>query len=155
MVLQAVPGSKKNISMRIIGLMLVAIVVMSSTWLTDFDKAKKKAREENKHILIFFSGDDWCYTCRSTRKNILEQDEFSGYADASLVLVSADFPRLNKKSITAAQAKANKELASIYNKEMIIPSFVLVDADGRELKKWAGNQDISADEFVDQIKAAK
>lgn len=128
---------------------------MSSAWLTDFEKAKTKARAENKNILIYFSGEDWCYTCRVTRKNILDTEKFGGYANASLILVNADFPRLNKKSISQAQAKANKALADQYNKEMIIPSFVLVDANGREIKRWEGNQDISADQFVAQIIAAK
>ena len=32
-------------------------------WLTDFEKAKAMAKEKNRHILIDFSGSDWCGWC--------------------------------------------------------------------------------------------
>jgi thioredoxin-related protein len=133
---------------------LVAILLMSSGWLTSFEKAKEQAHKENKPILVYFSGEDWCYTCKQTRKQILERDAFINYADNNLILVNADFPRLNKKSISESQAKENKALADVYNPDMAIPAFVLVDADGKVLKKWQGNTGISADEFVGQIEAA-
>jgi thioredoxin-related protein len=139
--------------MKTIGLVVAALVLMSAAWLTDFEKAKEKARDENKLILIYFSGDDWCYTCEHTRKAILEKDVFNSYADANLVFVNADFPRLYKSSMSKEQAKANKALADKYNQEMVIPAFVAIDADGNLLKKWQGNISVSADEFIRQIRA--
>ena len=32
-------------------------------WITDFDSALKKAKENNKYLLIEFSGSDWCPPC--------------------------------------------------------------------------------------------
>ncbi len=128
---------------------------MSAGWLTDFDKAKETARTEHKRILLYFSGEDWCYTCKQTRKQILDQEAFGTYTSNNLVLVNADFPRLNKKSISKDQAKANEELAEIYNKDMVIPMFVLLDEDGHVIKSWQGNPGVSAQEFVGQLQSAQ
>jgi len=37
-------------------------------WQTDFDLAKKQAKEENKPILMLFTGSDWCPPCKMLKK---------------------------------------------------------------------------------------
>jgi protein disulfide-isomerase len=33
-------------------------------WTEDFDKAAARAREENKYVLVDFTGSDWCGWCK-------------------------------------------------------------------------------------------
>ena len=44
-------------------LLLVFTNGFSQNWLTDFENAKELAKEENKKIILVFSGSDWCAPC--------------------------------------------------------------------------------------------
>ena len=80
-------------------LMWLAVVSMSAGvfaadgWETDFAKASAKAKAEGKHILIDFSGSDWCGWCIKLDKEVFSKKAFKSYAKENLILVLADFPR--------------------------------------------------------------
>ncbi len=38
------------------------------TWLTDFASAKQQAANENKKMLLDFTGSDWCYFCKRLQR---------------------------------------------------------------------------------------
>jgi thioredoxin-related protein len=123
-------------------------------WGTDFSVAKQKAKSENKYILLNFSGSDWCIPCIRMHKEIFDSKEFSDLANEKLVLVSADFPRLKKNKLSKEQTKRNNGLADIYNKEGSFPLTLLLDKDGKLIKRWDGYPDLKPEQFVNAIKTA-
>src|SRR6478609_5571387 len=125
-----------------------------SNELTDFKKAKAQAKSENKLILLNFSGSDWCGPCIRLKKDIFERATFVNYADENLVLVNADFPRLKKNMLSKELQKQNEALADTYNSNGAFPLTLLLDAEGKVLKKWEGLPAMSPEEFTNDIKAA-
>jgi thioredoxin-related protein len=134
--------------------LLTVIFSSVTTWQTDFEKAKAQAQSENKLILLNFSGSDWCGPCIRLKKDIFEHASFISYADENLVLVNADFPRLKKNMLSKELQKQNEALADTYNSSGAFPLTLLLDAEGKVLKKWEGLPAMSPEEFTNDIKAA-
>jgi len=134
-------------------LLTLGIFVTTVTWETDFLKAKETAKSSNKLILLNFSGSDWCGPCIRMHKEIFDHPSFVEYASSNLILLRADFPRLKKNRLTDEQQAKNDQLAEVYNKEGKFPLTVLLSAEGKVLKKWEGFPNLSATDFVQDIKA--
>jgi thioredoxin-related protein len=139
-------------TMKIIAFILLLFNLSSSTWMTDMDNAQKEAKGSGKLILLNFSGSDWCLPCMKMEKNVFEMEEFTTYASNSLVLVNADFPRLKQHQLSKEQVKKNEALADKYNPNGTFPYTVLLDANGKILHKWEGYTNLTATEFVNQVK---
>lgn len=111
-------------------LTVVAAVAISASafaaegWLTDFEKAKTTAKEQNKHILIDFSGSDWCGWCVKLDKEVFQQQAFKDYAKEDLVLMLADFPR-DKSKQSAEVIKQNEKLSKEFSVRGFPTVFVL------------------------------
>ncbi len=121
-------------------------------WETDFENAKKKAEKEHKLILLNFSGSDWCIPCIKLTKQVFETITFQSFADSSLVLINANFPRLKKNQLPKDLQKKNDKLADKYNPKGIFPYTLLLDADGKVIKSWEGLPDLTAEQFVGHVK---
>jgi thioredoxin-related protein len=130
-----------------------AIFFSTTTWQTDFEKAKAEAKSENKFILLNFSGSDWCGPCIRLHKEIFDSEVFTKYADKKLVLVNADFPRLKKNMLSKEQQKQNDALADKYNIDGAFPLTLLLNAEGKVIKKWDGLPSETAEEFTNDVKA--
>ena len=130
------------------------ILFLNASWQTDFERAKSEAKTENKFILLNFSGSDWCGPCIRLHKEIFDSEVFTKYADENLVLVNADFPRLKKNMLSKEQQKQNDALADKYNNDGAFPLTLLLDADGKVIKKWDGFPSETAEEFTNDVKAA-
>jgi protein disulfide-isomerase len=118
-------------------------------WKTDFPAAKADAKKEGKLLFLDFTGSDWCPPCMQMKKDTLDKPEFLEFAGKQLVLVEVDFPR--RKSLTAAQKKANQELATKFSIEGY-PTFMLLDAEGKELGRHVGYLRGGPDAMVAKIK---
>jgi thioredoxin-related protein len=141
--------------MRCLLLVAVAFVTMSfTTWETDIDAAKREATQQHKHILLSFSGSDWCGPCIRLHKEIFNSPSFTQFAEKDLVLVNADFPRLKKNQLTKSLQHQNDLLADKYNPKGAFPFTLLIDADGKVLKTWDGLPKETPEEFVNEIDAA-
>ncbi|GLB53783.1 hypothetical protein NBRC110019_28240 [Neptunitalea chrysea] len=62
-------------------------------WHTSFAKAKEISQKQNKPMLLFFTGSDWCGWCKRLQKEVFKKDEFATWAKKNVVLVELDFPR--------------------------------------------------------------
>jgi thioredoxin-related protein len=124
------------------------------SWYTNMEEAQELARKEHRHVLLNFSGSDWCGPCILLRKDVLDQPAFIQLADSELILVNADFPRKKKNQITREQQKSNDQLADRYNPQGQFPLTLLLTAEGKVLKKWEGNPGISPELFSKQIQGA-
>src|SRR3954452_14411391 len=123
--------------MKKIGLCLVAAFALvqavsgaEATWMTDLAKATAAAKQDQKMVLLDFTGSDWCPPCKALHKNVLTSKEFSDFAKDNLVLVEVDFPRSKKQS--AELKKANKALQEQFSVTGY-PTIVVLDPDGKEL----------------------
>ena len=123
----------------------------SANWLTDFEKAKTLATQNHKYILLNFSGSDWCVHCMRLEKEIFETSVFTDYANKSLILVQADFPRKKKHKLDAEQIKRNEALAEKYDKKGVYPVTLLFDENGNVLKEWEGSPADTPEEFVREL----
>ena len=137
--------------MKIFSTLLFSVLLLSG-WDNDFEDAKKQADKEHKYILLNFSGSDWCIPCIKMHKEIFESPSFTSFAKDNLVLVNADFPRLNKNKPSKDQVKKNEKLADKYDKEGTFPLTLLINADGKVVKSWEGFPRLTAEEFTAQLK---
>ena len=71
-------------------------------------------------------------------KEIFDDTIFKSFADTSLVLVNADFPRMKKNQLDKTVQAQNNKLADQYNSKGIFPYTLLLSADGKVLKAWEG-----------------
>lgn len=136
----------------IISVILIVISV-GSDWTNDLGKAKKSALEENRLILLNFSGSDWCGPCIMLKKKAFAKDEFKSLAEKQLVLMRADFPRLKRNRLSAAEAQKNEALAELYNPSGKFPFTLLLSAEGKVLKSWDGFNG-NANDFISSLQNA-
>jgi len=97
-------------------------------WVTDFEAAKKTAAQEDKSLLVDFTGSDWCGWCIKLKEEVFDKEAFAKAAD-EYVFVEVDFPN-DESLITAEQRAANEALGQKYGIQGF-PSILLMDAKGR------------------------
>lgn len=134
----------------VVGLLLggVAAAEAGGNWLTDFEEAKKQAKEKGVPILVDFTGSDWCGWCIKLKKEVFSQEAFQAYAKDNLVLLELDFPR--RKEIPAETRKQNEALMKEFGIRGF-PTILLVDAEGKELDR-TGYRRGGAEKYVDHLK---
>lgn len=140
--------------MRFYSALLAGFFMLSlHGWENDFELAKQKAKSEHKLILLNFSGSDWCVPCIRLHKDIFDQQVFRDYADSNLVMVNANFPRLKKNQLSKDQQRRNERLADEYNPKGNFPLTLLLDPEGKILRSWEGNPEMTPVQFIGQLKA--
>lgn len=145
---------QNDICMKLLIVMLIAGISLSFVkWQTDFEKAKAMARENNRIILLNFSGSDWCGPCMRLCKEVFDSDAFQQLADSSLVLMNADFPRGKKNQLSKDLQHQNETLADRYNPLGKFPYTVLLNADGSVIKSWEGYPQNNSQLFISQLKS--
>jgi len=120
-------------------------------WLNNIQEAKEIAHQRHRHILLNFSGSDWCGPCISLRKEILDNPAFLAMADTTLVLVNADFPRMKKNQLSPTQQHLNESLADQYNPQGKFPLTLLLNAEGKVLRSWDGFPAMKPEQFSQQV----
>jgi protein disulfide-isomerase len=119
-----------------------------ATWMTDLDAALELAAEQEKHVLVNFSGSDWCGWCIKLDKEVFSQESFVEFANENLILVLADFPRYKPQS--AEQKQANESLAQKYGVRGF-PTVLIFNPQGNLIEQ-TGYQRGGADAYVEMIK---
>ena len=140
----------KKIALGII--LFVSTVGFAQDWQTDLEAAKKLATDQDKNIIIVFSGSDWCAPCIKLDKNIWQSDAFKNQSANDWILLKADFPRKKANELSKDQTAHNRKLAEKYNIEGSFPLVVLVDKNGKVLGKMGFNN-VSPEEYIKMIHA--
>ncbi|WP_136480071.1 thioredoxin family protein [Cognatitamlana onchidii] len=92
-------------------LVVATVHAQELTWHTDMEKALDIATKENKKMMLFFTGSDWCGWCKKLQKEVFMTSDFQAWSD-SVVLVEIDFPkRTPQDDKTRGQ---NQHLQSIF-----------------------------------------
>lgn len=110
--------------------------VAKSLWLTDYDTAIQSAAKDDKNVLVYFTGSDWCAPCKMLKKDLFESAEFLALAD-KYVLLYIDIP-MNRDLLTVEQLQHNKEVSSKLNKKGAVPLLKILDKQGKELDMYSG-----------------
>jgi protein disulfide-isomerase len=118
------------------------------TWLTDYNAALKQAKDENKLLLIDFTGSDWCGWCMRLKSEVFDTSEFAAFAQANLVLLEVDFPK--RKELSTAQRRANEKLAGRFGVEGF-PSLFILNGAG-QIRSHMGYQPGGSSAFIGTIK---
>lgn len=122
--------------------------VADSSWLTDFESARKAAAEKKLPILADFSGSDWCGWCMKLDREVFSQKEFKEFASDNLILFLADFPR--KKEQNEKLKAQNSELMKKYSVQGF-PTVLILDAEGKVLA-GTGYEEGGAAAYVAHLK---
>jgi thioredoxin-related protein len=115
-----------------------------------FEEIQKNAKQLNKNILIIFSGSDWCAPCIKLDRNVFQTETFKKTAIENWIVVKADFPRKKANQLTKEQTENNRILAEKYNKEGSFPLVVLINHDGKVIKKM-GFKNCSVQEYIQEL----
>jgi protein disulfide-isomerase len=121
-------------------------------WSTDANTAVKRAKIENKLVLVDFTGSDWCGWCKKFDAEALSTEEFAAYAKTNLMLVQLDFPRSKPQS--DALKAVNKAMAKQF-KPGGFPTFIVLNGDGKELGRQTGYKPGGAAAFIKKIERFK
>lgn len=100
------------------------------SWITDFEAAKATAEAEGKHLLINWTGSDWCGWCKRLDREVFTTPEFVEFANENLVCVKLDFPRRTPQP--EAERKQNQKLLAQYRVRGF-PTIFLAQPDGKVL----------------------
>ncbi|MEM1258597.1 MAG: thioredoxin family protein [Bacteroidota bacterium] len=108
-------------------LSLVCSTMLGQKWESNFDTALTKAAQEDKPLVLVFSGSDWCAPCIKLNRTIWQSEEFKKYAAQYYVLYKADFPRKKKNLLPPETLGKNKELAAAFNSKGYFPLVLVLD----------------------------
>jgi hypothetical protein len=133
-------------------LILPLCCFLTPPWHYNLNEAIQRAQKEHKHILLSFSGSDWCGPCIRMHNEIFGSQVFEQMADTELVLVQADFPRMRKNQLPSAQQQLNNAAADRYNSQGKFPYTRLLDDHGKVLRVWDGLPDTSPEEFTVDVR---
>ncbi|MCA9002492.1 MAG: thioredoxin family protein, partial [Planctomycetes bacterium] len=100
-----------------------------AVWMDDFDAAVKVAKEQNKHLLVDFTGSDWCGWCIKLHKEVFAHESWESAATQEYVLVALDFPQGEEAKAKVPNPERNRELAGKYGVGGY-PTILLMTADG-------------------------
>ena len=118
-------------------------------WMTDWEAAKAKSKAEDKPILIYLTGSDWCGWCIKLEKEVLTKKPFLDFAKENLILMEADYPK--KKEQPAELKKQNAALEKKYLKGGY-PTVFLLDAEGEKLSEDLGEFGHDPEKWVTKLK---
>lgn len=133
-------------------LLTVPALAGGEGWTHDFEAAKTQAAEQNKDMLLDFTGSDWCGWCIKLVDEVFSKDEFKTYAEANLVLVELDFPR-DKSKLSEETIAQNNKLKDDYGIRGY-PTIYLTDHKGLPYAK-TGYQRGGPEAYVAHLKELK
>lgn len=129
---------KKLFSLFAVASCLVAPVLAAAEWHTNYAEARERALAEDKGILMFFTGSDWCGWCATLRREVLDTPEFLDFATERFVLLEIDLPK-DTSRLHADTLSQNRNLMVKYNITMF-PSLIAISPDGMLLGGIAGGR---------------
>lgn len=117
-------------------------------WTDDLAAAFTKAKEENKAVLVEFTGSDWCPPCIMMRKNVFTKKDFVEAASKNYILVELDFPKKDPEL-----KKKNQPFAEKY-KITGFPTVILFNSDGEEFTRFTASRYRTVETFIEHINSA-
>ena len=129
-----------------------AFPLFGQQWEEDFFLAQEKAFQEEKKLLLVFSGSDWCIPCIRLEKEVWQDHVFLAYAKENLVLYRADFPKRKKNQLALALRVKHDSLAAQYNPKGYFPWVVVFGKDKTVKGTFVYTKD-PVMHYIEQIKS--
>lgn len=132
-------------------ILFTAVTTFAATppWTDDWEAAKAKSKSDNKPILIYMTGSDWCGWCKKLEKEVISKKEFTDFASQHFILMEADFPKTKEQP--APLKKQNAALRKTYLNGGY-PTMYVLDAEGKKLSKDLGELEGGLDGYITQLK---
>ena len=105
-------------------------------WISTYDEALQKAKDEKKPVLIYFTGSDWCAPCITLDKKLFYTDKFKNLSDKELVLLEVDFPR-NQQILSQEKISENIYLRQKF-KVNSFPTLLFLNHKGKKVAEKTG-----------------
>ncbi len=138
-------------SVALLLIFAISIGAFAQNFVHNFDAAKEMAAEQEKPILMIFSGSDWCKPCIQLRETVIGTDQFTTFAEEELVLLELDFPYKRQNRLPKAQRKHNDALAAKYNPTGEFPLMLLLDNEGNTINQFRFNKKMTAESLAAAI----
>lgn len=114
---------------------LVMPAAATDGWMTDLPAALQKARQENKLVLVDFTGSDWCGACIVLRRTVLDTASFRQYAADKFVLMEVDLPR---RQIDSKLKATNEAIVARYHVTSY-PTIMVLNPQGEVVGGFEGS----------------
>ncbi len=128
--------------------------LQAQEWENDINIALERASNENKKVILVFSGSDWCAPCIKLEREIWNSPEFVEYSKHHFIMLRADFPRKKKNQLSEEQQKKNAMLFEKYNPEGYFPLVVVLNSKGEVLGTTTYKK-ISPEEYINELNSFK
>ena len=109
--------------------LMIPVIKAEEGWMTSLEKAKVEAQKTNRHILINFSGSDWCYWCKKLDREVFSTSKWKKEAPKHYVLLLIDSPSKRVK-MDPKQRAYNRSLVKKFSIRGY-PSVYLLDSNGK------------------------
>jgi thioredoxin-related protein len=103
---------KKALVLIVFFLGMITVQSQELKWHTNINEAISLSSKQNKPMMLFFTGSDWCGWCIRLQKEVLLTAEFKKWAKSNVVLVELDYPRRTPQ-LPEIQ-KQNAELQQVF-----------------------------------------
>ncbi len=117
------------------------------SWLQDFETAAQTALLEQKPIILFFTGSDWCGWCQKLKREVLDTEDFARRVDGKFIFVELDFPRY--KTLPVVQERQNRSLLRRYQVRGF-PTIIVLGAD-QEIVAKTGYLPIGPERYAEHL----
>jgi len=122
-------------------------------WFLDYKEVTRLAADEDKPVLLFFQGSDWCEQGIEMQKDIFDNEQFVIYARKRILCLYIDFPYKNE--LSDEQNKHNEKLKKQFNipedYEKGFPTIVIVNKSGKVLLQETGYDGQGPQNLIDKI----
>lgn len=122
-------------------------------WYTNYNEVNKQAVKDNKPVLLFFHGSDWCPPCIKMQKEVFDDNVFIEFASSEILFLNVDFPY--KPKLSDSQLAHNKELKKKFGLpdefSQGFPQVVIIDPTGKVLYQEKGYTGEGSKKLMDKI----
>lgn len=128
--------------------LLLSLASALFAWETDYSKALEMSREDNKPILLFFTGSDWSGLSMKMKNEVLDSEAFQQQIASRFRCVELDFPM--HTPLNPAMKNQNESLKNRFAIEDF-PTLLLIDGEERIIARlgyFPENGEQMADELL-------
>ena len=124
---------------------------VGDAWQTDFAAAREDAIEENKLMLLYFTGSDWCQWCNKLDNELFADTTFRNGIGSHAVRLVLDFPQ---RPLPPRQERHNRRLKAQLQVEAF-PEVVLYDPKQEKVLWRHSYIAVTADDYLKLVEAWK
>lgn len=105
-------------------------------WIPTYKEALKRAKKEDKPVLIYFKGSDWCGPCKIIERDLFGTKKFTDLAKSELIMLEVDIPR-DMTILTPEKLRDNLTVKQKYRVKKF-PTLLFVNHRGRKIDVKSG-----------------